>query len=244
MEEESKKYGWTDYRGMSPYLFAHITDTKTNETVIGLMTSKSISVNSEYMSKFEEDNADEKLPFTAILQTGGIEKVTGLDFASVFEGRTHYTKQQSLQVWTSISPLEISLEVAFRATKDAFTEVTLPIQKLRQFLSPILKESLTEAHKKQIEETIKKKDKKGITEYLEGVLGHVPNRIALGFLGNFFNEKYRLLSVSESVDKVRIDKFGNQVYQTVSLEFRSDRSLNKEDYFTTPKSIQENKNKL
>ena len=103
-----ERAGWVDIGHMNPWLFCTITDFCDGREVIGKITSISTSQSSDYETKMAQDNIDDKVPWTAILQTGGLGQIVDNALVEAFRGRTHYTKSQTRLVWTGTSPVDIS----------------------------------------------------------------------------------------------------------------------------------------
>ena len=218
--------GWTNFGSLSPHLFVKIQDTEYQDMVIGRLVSYSISNESTWENKFEGLDEDSKQPFWAgLIQAGDFASTVGWEGLEKLKGKTLVTEAQSQQIWTGIQPLNVSMEVEFKAFHDAYTEVELPIQYLFRMQSPVLSKSKPEAIKKVLDDA---KAKERITDELNGILGDTPKAISIDFLNKRFNEMYVLESMSVDVDSIKVDKLGNKIQQTVSLQFGSVKGITRE----------------
>ncbi len=224
--------GWQQERGLNPNLFVTLQDKVSGVSVRGRIISYSVSNQAEWANKFEGSDADSKLPIsTAILQSGAFAKE--LEFLQDLEGRTMITKAQSIQVWTGLQPQNISLEIEFRAFNDPVSEVEAPIQELVKMMSPVLKDTTYDSAKKWLEGSKKEgtsKEQSNPKLDAEGdFTGIVPSKIAVSLFGKRFNATYRIESMDESVDEMKIDGAGNRIYQVVSLTLGSSVGITKSD---------------
>lgn len=228
-----KSLGWQNERGLNPNLFVTLQDKVSGVSVRGRIISYSISNQADWANKFEGSDGDSKLPIlSAILQSGAYSD--SVDALKAFENRTLITKAQSVQVWTGIQPQNISMEIEFRAFSDPLTEVEEPIQELTRMMSPVLNDNSIETAKRIAESSKPNGDKKLTQEDLnkkveESSLGRVPSKIAVSLFSKRFNATYRIESMDESVDEMKIDGAGNRVYQVVSLTLGSSVGITKQD---------------
>jgi len=226
-----RRSGWVDTGHLNDWLFCTITDFCGNIEVVGKIISMSTSQSSQWTTKMEQDNIDDKLPWTAILQTGGLGQIVSSDLVEAFKGRTHYTKSQTRLVWTGTAPIDIQLEVEFLAIKDPDLEVGTPIQWLRKMVAPELKESLIDSYKDIISSTISGISagvKPDIGE-LDNILGYVPHPITLSIFDYVFATEYYMTSIDVSDSEMLIIKDGHSIKQVASMSFMSVDALNKTD---------------
>jgi len=226
-----QRSGWVDTGHLNDWLFCTITDFCDNIEVVGKIISISTSQSSQWTTKMEQDNVDDKLPWTAILQTGGLGQIVSSDLIEAFRGRTHYTKSQTRLVWTGTSPVDIQLEVEFLAIKNPDLEVGTPIQWLRKMVAPELKESLIDSYKDVISSTVSNISagiKPDINE-LDNILGYTPHPITLSIFEYVFATDYYMTSISISDSEMLIIKDGHSIKQVASMSFMSIDALNKTD---------------
>ncbi|NOR58058.1 MAG: hypothetical protein GQ474_05995 [Sulfurimonas sp.] len=235
--------GWqqSDIGELNDALFVTLQDKKTNVTVKGRVISYSVSNQSEWANKFEGSDADSKAPrLSAILQSGVYSDHSGR--LGALEGKTLINKAQTVQVWTGMQPQEISLEIEFRAFRNASQEVEQPIQALLKMMSPQLNDNVISATKALFSDlsldgvlsTFSSSDEKAntIAKGLEGSadkLGVIPSAIAISLFNKRFSTSYRLESLNENVDEIKVDRQGNRVYQVVSLSLGSTTGIMKSD---------------
>lgn len=226
-----ERVGWLDRGTLSPHLFCTVTDHIEEREVVGIITDISESLSSSWANKFEQDNIDDKTPWSAMLQAGSMGQITDSDIIEAFKGRTHYTKAQTKQIWTGTSPLNISLTLSFVAFRNGANEVDRAISFLQQMTSPILKESLIDSYKNVYNETINsiRSGVKPDSATLDTILGYIPNNITLSMFENVYVTEYILMNVDVSDSSILRTKEGDRVAQSVSLSFESVQSLNKED---------------
>jgi len=224
-----QRSGWTDTGHLNDWLFCTITDFCDNREVVGKIISMSTSQSSQWTTKMEQDNVDDKLPWTAILQTGGLGQIVASDLVEAFKGRTHYTKSQTRLVWTGTAPVDIQLEVEFLAIKDPDLEVGTPIQWLRKMVAPQLKESLIDSYKDVISSTISNISAgvKPDIDKLDDILGYTPHPITLSIFEYVFLTEYYMTSISVSDSEMLIVKDGYSIKQIASMSFMSVDALNK-----------------
>ncbi len=228
--------GWQQDRGLNPNLFVILQDKVSGTSVRARIISYSVSNQAEWANKFEGTDGDSQFSMTsAILQNGEFAKELDSETAMQLAGKTLITKAQSTQIWTGLQPQSISLELEFRAFSDPINEVEAPIQELTRMMSPILNDNVLDSGKKALEESKSMATSKGTTQSsidkaTEGkVLGVVPAKIAVSLFKKRFNATYRIESMEESVDEVKIDGSGNRVYQRISLSLGSSEGITKPD---------------
>jgi len=223
--------GWTNKSELNAHLFVTIQDTKTFDAVRGRVASHSFSNEANWESKFEDMNGDNKsMGIAALTQQEQLNAIFKTEAFNFLAGKTLITKAQSTQVWAGNAPLTLSIEVEFRAFNDAYNEVELPIAKLFKMQSPELHGNIGDALRAL--QTDKKADANAVKPTALGAvsaLGTVPNAIDVSIGNKAFRSLYRLESVSVSEDERKIDKAGNRLEATVSLEFGSYAGLNKSD---------------
>ena len=232
MEEgDPIKVGWVDQGDLNKELFAEITDKCLGYTVVGYLASLDVSHSASWESKMAQDNIDDKIPWTAILQTGGLGQVLDSDIVEAFKGRTHFTKSQTRQVWTDTAPLNVSMTLLFIAFKDAKQEVELPTVILEKMISSEIKESLTDSYKNVINETINSIQAGEIPslESIDDILGYIPNELNIYPLDRKYKARWIINDVSYSDSEVLIDGYGSKVIREVTLGITSTTSLNKSD---------------
>lgn len=223
---------------LNPNLFVTFQDKKTGTFVRARIISYSVSNQAEWANKFEGSDADSKVPtISAILQSGIYSDKS--DKLSHLAGKTLITKAQSVQVWTGLQPQEVSFELEFRAFTNASQEVEQPIQALIKMMSPQLNNNmlsnasalLAGSFLDEILTTTDKANKiaGSISEKDAKLLGEVPSDISVSFLSKRFNSTYRIESMEESIDEIKIDRQGNRVYQIVSLTLGSTAGIMKSD---------------
>jgi len=214
-------------------LFVVITDSCDKTKVIGLIESWGVTVNSSWEAKMAQDNIDEKMPFTSILQTGGLGQVVDSELVEAFKGRTHFTKAQTRQIWTAIAPLSFTLEVSFVAIQSPVNEVIGAIQLLQRMASPVIKEDLIDSYKTVLQETINGIRSGTVPDAgtLNTILGYIPNELTVDLFDKYYsNVKYILTDVSfTDADMLLHHESRTSIKQNVSLSFTSTTSVNKED---------------
>ena len=228
--------GWQQERGLNPNLFVILQDKVSGTSVRARIISYSVSNQAEWANKFEGTDGDSQFSTTsAILQSGEFAESIGSEMLARFAGKTLITKAQSIQVWTGLQPQSISLELEFRAFSDPIYEVEAPIQELTRMMSPTLNDNVLDSVKKVLEKNKGMATSKGTTQgdinkATEGkVLGIVPSKIAVSLFKKRFNGTYRIESMEESIDQVRVDSNGNRIYQIVSLTLGSSEGITKND---------------
>ena len=226
--------GWQDERGLNPNLFVTIQDKVSGVSVRGRIISYNVSNQAEWENKFEGTDGDSQYgKLTALLQNGSFAGQVGSDTLKKLEGKTMVTKAQSIQVWTGLQPQNINLEIEFRAFNDAVSEVEAPIQELTKMMSPVLNDNSIDAMEKfwnNNEANTNSLTKEELKQVADGnLLGVVPSKIAVSLFSKRFNATYRIESMDESVDEMRIDGNGNRVYQVVSLSLGSSGGITKPD---------------
>lgn len=232
-----ESYGWQSERGLNPNLFVTLQDKVSGVSVRARIISYSVSNQAEWENKFEGTDGDSQYgKTTALLQNGSLADETGSETLKKLEGKTLITKAQSIQVWTGLQPQNITLELEFRAFNDAKTEVESPIQELTKMMSPVLNDNILHAVKSTTDKT--KANTAEDTEQTQdgSLLGTVPAKIAVSLFSKRFNATYRIESMDESIDEMRIDGAGNRVYQVVSLTLGSSVGLTKPD-IQSPSSL-------
>ncbi|WP_294958811.1 hypothetical protein [Sulfurovum sp.] len=220
--------------GLNPHLFVTLQDKVSGTSVKARIISYSISNQAEWANKFEGTDGDSKVPIlSAILQSGMYSDK--LDVLEALNSKTLITKAQSIQVWSGLQPQNISMELEFRAFSDPVTEVEAPIQELLKMMSPVLKNTSLDMAMSTFEAVKGLLKNKGATAKqvhaaTDGKLGETPSKIAVSLFGKRFSgATYRIESMEESVDEVRIDSSGNRIYQVVSLSLGSSEGITKSD---------------
>ena len=223
--------GWTENSEISSHYFVIFQDTKTLTSVRARIIDYSISGDSQWESKFENSNGDNRsMGIAGLTQQGQLGEIFKTDALNFLKGKTLITKAQSTQVWAGDSPMEVSIEVEFFAFRDAYKEVELPILKLMKMKSPELHGNIGDtlrsitASKKSASDGVK-----GAVTNAVSTLGDVPNAIDIDFMGRNYRGAYRLESISVSSDELRLDKNGNRIQATVSLQFGSFAAISKSD---------------
>jgi len=229
--------GWDlSKHALLPELFAVITDICDGSQVTGLITSMSVNMGSQWDSKMSQDNIDDKIPWSAILQTGGLGQVVDLDIIKAFKGRTHFTKDQTRQIWVGTSPIAIEMELEFVAHENPLQEVSGAVALLQRMSLPTIKESLVDSYQTVINETINS-IRSGQTPdlaTLNTILGYIPTEITVSVFDDLFDSKYLITDVSYSdSEMLRGSQKGedtkSNLKQSVSVSFISTTSLNKQD---------------
>ena len=226
--------GWDiENTTLSPHLFAIFTDICNGGQVNGLLTSINVGIGSEWDSKMSQDNIDDKVSWSSILQTGGLGQVVDADIIKAFKGRTHFTKDQTRQIWTGTSPVDINIEVAFVAITNPLQEVASAIALLQRMTSPTIKDSLVDSYKDVLNATINgiRDGKAPQPSELNNILGFIPSEITISVLDELFDAKYILMSVDYSDGDILRNKDGVMMAANVSLQFKSTTSLNKADIY-------------
>ena len=223
--------GVQDTGGFNENLFIVLQDKESDTSVRGRIISYSISNQADWVNRFEGLDADSKMPILSALLQGGSYS-DDIDVLKALTAKTLITQAQSIQIWTGFQPQSISLEIEFRAYTDPLVEVERPIQELLKMMSPKLKvTSLAVAGKAMstVGELLKSKSSAGAVEKAVEAFGDTPSDIAITFFRKRFNATYRIESMEESVDEVKIDAFGNRIYQIVSLTLGSTMGIMKSD---------------
>ena len=224
-------FGTQSTMGLNENLYIVLQDKESGDSVRGRIVSYSISNQSEWANKFEGMDGDSRIPImSALLQSGAYSD--DIEILEALNAKTLITKAQSIQVWTGLLPQSISLEIEFRAFSDPVMEVEEPIQKLLKMMSPVLENTSIKTIEK-ITSKVKDMLKNGTTadaiKKITEPFGDVPSEIAIAFFRKRFNATYRIESMEENVDEVRIDARGNRIYQVVSLTLGSTKGIVKDD---------------
>jgi len=228
--------GYQSLQGLNENLFVTIQDIENGTSARGRIVSYSVSNQAEWANRFEGSSGDSRFPtITALLQSGELAKEIGSDAFMKLRSKTTITKAQSVQVWTGIQPQSIDLQIEFMAFTNAYTEVEAPIQELVRMQSPVLNDNVIQSAEKAFDTEQKKAVEGGKTqdeinkETGGGFFGTVPSKIAVSLFGKRFNATYRIESMEESVDEIKIDSAGNRIYQVVSLSLGSSAGIMKDD---------------
>ena len=221
--------GVQDTGGFNENPFITLQDKKRGTSVRGRIISYSISNQADWVNRFEGMDADSKIPLvSAILQGGSYSD--DIEVLKALTAKTLITQAQSIQVWTGFQPQSISLEIEFRAYTDPLVEVERPIQELLRMMSPELKTTslkVAEEAMSSIRELLKANATVESIETATEAFGNAPSEIAITFFRKRFNATYRIESMEESVDEVKIDAYGNRIYQIISLTLGSTKGIMK-----------------
>ena len=243
---EPNRFGWVNSGDVANFLFCSITDFCLGVEVIGKVVSVSESLTSQWDTKMAQDNLDDKLPFSHILQSGGLGDIVDSDIIKAFKGRTHYTKSQTQLVWVGTAPVNISLELEFMAINDTALEVEIPIQMLKKMVVPELKENLIGTYKDAISDTISaiSNGTKPDENTLDSIMGYVPNFVSVSIFEHVYDieTNYILTDVSYSDGDMLRYKNGDRTRQVVSLTFQTEKSVNKTDIIGLSYSMQNEDN--
>jgi len=235
-----KIYGWDiESSGFNQNLFVTIYPKPKQDSnipipnnlkdihIVGKLVSDDESNNVNWESSLENMNAENKFSTTsALLQTGLYEKAIFGDESKKFAGRTLINKQQSIQVFKGVEPMNLNLTIEFVALRDAYREVELPLQYLYKFQAPILGDGLLNNAISQVKELFSDSKK---SETLK-LAGYIPFDLVIDYAGKRFNSVYVLTSVSTSRDKIRVTKDGHTIKRQVSLSFKSKKALERDDF--------------
>ena len=226
-----ERVGWIDRGVLSEYLFCTITDHENDREVVGKIANHSEVVTSMWQSRMEQDNMDDKTPWTALLQSGGLGQISDSFLVEAFKGRTHYTKAQTKQIWTGSAPIQLELELEFVALSNPAVEVGQPLPFLQMMVSPQLKPSFIASYTPIINETITSLQS-GVApdpSILNDILGFIPNEVTVTLYEHLFVAQYIITSCSSSDSEMLIHKNGDKIKRTISLSLSSTESLNKDD---------------
>ena len=240
-------YGWQskDITSLNPNLFVIISSPNDDIQVRGMIVSKSITQSNNYANKFEGTDADSKSPTIAgILQSGVWSN--DLQFLKKFEGKTLMTKAQTVQIFTGLEPIDLSLEIEFIAQRDTFLEVENAVSQLEYWKSPLLKDNsiqtIKEVYRKISEidslDTARDAANKSFDTLISGggnlgrykdIFGDIPNEVNVSFMKQRYNTTFVIENITIDEDKIRVHKNGGRVRQKVSLSLKSRTGITKHD---------------
>ena len=195
--------------------------------IYGLLTDGDMSVESQWQTPFENSNPESKMPSLAAgLQTGTLVETISLladkalgagdkvkDAANSLgmdglEGKSNFTKTNSVQVFLSTSSLRLSLSLAFLAYKDAKLEVENQIEQLQKWALP-------------------KKLGNSIFQEMSLFPTEIPPFVSVTYAGKTY-KPFVIESVSAPI-VAATDKDGNRLNATVSISLVSRSAIDSND---------------
>jgi len=235
-------YGWDiESSGFNENLFVTIYPKPNQDSkipipddlkdihIVGKLVSDDESNNVNWESSLENMNAENKFSTTsALLQTGMLEKLIFGENKGQLSGRTYVSKQQSIQIFKGVEPMNLNLTIEFVALRDTYKEVEAPLQYLYKFQAPVLGDGIVNTMTTSLMDIFK--NNKISTSEKMSYFGYIPFDLVIDYAGKRFNSVYVLTSVSTSRDKIRVTKDGHTIKRQVSLSFKSKKALERDDF--------------
>lgn len=214
---------------------------KLDTIVSALVTEASSELSSHYSSPFEASNPEARLPTImgmiqsgqAIANIGMFAGITGSEFikgkadilAAEFEkldGKSNFTKVNSVQIYISSEPVKISLTLLFQAWEDAATEVEEPLTLLQSWALPIKLSNLS------ILSSVAKSVSDGKSVIAGLFPSDAPPFIALTYGGKTYSPLL-IESISDPL-KVERDRNGNRLAAEVTITLCSRTAIDAGDW--------------
>lgn len=149
----------SEWTGLSGYLIASFYEVDSkgvmvegSKVVKAPLTEANLDATLNWQSPFEQMGPESKAPtLFAMLQSGALQPIAdaltkgvgqgdaqkkSTDFLKQFEGRTGITKLNSVQVFSGMPPIKISVTALFRAWQTPASEVEAPVNQLMAWALP------------------------------------------------------------------------------------------------------------
>ena len=188
---------------ISPFFKCRISGINNNaahsisgggDTVIGLIRSEyTESISSNWISPFEGDT---------LYNAGKLQKVTSLVSSST--ETAFMASWQTKMDWRGTEPMKVSIPLVFIAESDPESEVHLPVNQLRKWVSPELGSGLN-------------------------IFGSQPSTLSLSMCGVIIKPEIIIQSVSVT-HKGAVDKNGKETILEVDVEISAKRTINASEF--------------